>query len=243
MILAQKLLLGFFKKAEIVVLWSTSVQNGSGATSHTITLPDNMQPGDVVFVFSAISATTNYDLTAADGYTEVVDIFSNDTRGSNLGIFYKVMGSPVGETVVVSGPTGANRAQEPFSCFVMILRGVDTDSVLDVSAVTATGVNSASADPPAITPVTTGALLLCVGHAGIDVATSGALYPQTENAPSGFVLRYFSAVAAGARANAVLAVGSALWQEGTVNPGAFSIETNSASFSSWCAATIAVKPA
>lgn len=110
----------------------------------------SMAENDLVIVAysEGDAADTDYDMaTVTAGYTQVADLFSNDGADTNLGVFYKFMGGTPDSSVEVDGHGGTNTA---VAAVVMVFRGVDTTTPMDVAATTATGGDTFNANPPSI---------------------------------------------------------------------------------------------
>jgi hypothetical protein len=127
-----------------------SAENSAGnGADVTLTLPAT-QPGDLVIVAYAIGDNDSANQTMAmvtGGYTSVADLFSDDTLDVNLGVFWKVMGSPSETTAIVDGLGGTDAA---VAAVAMVFRGVDTGTPMDVTATTDTGIDTGIANPPSI---------------------------------------------------------------------------------------------
>lgn len=130
-----------------------------------------MQEGDLVVVMFAIYFCSSGDLNlqpTTSGYTEVCDLYGS-TCAQNFGVFYKFMGSTPDTDVTLQAfptTTGNNNWAQ---ARVMIFRGVDPDNPMDVTAVSSALNGVGDQDSPAITPVTTGAVVVdmmacCAGN-------------------------------------------------------------------------------
>lgn len=195
---------------------------GSSATS-----------GDLVIVVTgwASAADGNPAVTTA-GYTEVYDLYGNDTRDANLSVNWKIMGGTPDTSVTVSG---FNNAANGGATVVHVWRGADQTTPMDVSPPTgAASNNSALPDSPAITPVTSGAYVLTVGLG------TGAAAPTVFTEPSGYG-NVVSAAGAGSTMGAVAVIASISWPGGAVDPGAWTGTTGTSD--SRAAGTLALRPA
>ena len=115
----------------------------------TLTLPTLLQD-DLVIVAYAIGDDDNVDENMAmvtAGYTEVADVFVNDTIDNNLGVYWKFMGATPDTTAVVDGQGGADAA---VAAVMMAFRGVDLTTPMDVTPTTAFGQNTMHPNPPSI---------------------------------------------------------------------------------------------
>ena len=130
-----------------------SAQNGGDVTLDLTTI-SGLAQNDLVIVAYSIADTGDVDHNMAmvtAGYTEVADLWADDTDQTNLGVYYKFMGASPDASAVVDGLGGANAA---VTAACMAFRGVDTTTPMDVSATTATGINTMDPDPPSISTFT-----------------------------------------------------------------------------------------
>lgn len=135
--------------AQISFIGSAEASSSSNANA-TLTFPGGMAQNDLVIVVYAIGDNDNADIDlvmVTAGYTEIVDIFSDDVLEANLGVFYKVMGATPDTSAEVDGLGGVDAAT---AAVCMVFRGVDTTTPFDVTTTTATGVNTFVANPPSI---------------------------------------------------------------------------------------------
>jgi hypothetical protein len=205
----------------------TALTGGSGSTA---------QAGDIVIVVSGWSGTVDGNPgIATAGYTEVSDLYANDTRDANLSVSYKIMGATPDTTVSVNGSGGTAGANGSVAV-VHVWRGVDTVTPMDVSATTATGTNAATIDNASITPVTAGAIVLAAG-----LSTAAASAGDTSfTAPTGYsnaVMKNGNGTSLSVQAG----IASKSWSSGAENPAAWSNITTSTS-DSWAAVTLALRP-
>lgn len=163
------------------------------------------------------------------GYTEVSELYADDTVDANLSVNHKVADGDTTVTLSTSGSSG-----QPVVCAIDVRRGVSTATPMDVAATTATGINTGRPNPAAITPITEGAVIIVAGL-GTNFGTTLAIFTTTE-------LANFISVAGAASNNSVIGVGSLEWTSGAFDPATFgggSISGNS----SWVAVTMALRPA
>jgi len=118
----------------------------------------------------------------------------------------------------------------------MVFRGVDPTTPMDVTLTTATGGNSVLANPPSITPVTAGAWIACFGF--------GAHTDGTDTYTSAGDLTLFTSSGGNTTNDGTAGAGyKDDWVSGSFDPGAWTFSgTDSTSFS-WCAVTVALRPA
>lgn len=186
--------------------------------------------GDIVIVAVGIGSSGNVDVTLSTAdYIEVADLYGNDSNDANLGVYYKIMG-PTPDTEVVIGSTGD--AQNGCAVGIHVWRGVNQTTPMDVTAVPATGINTNRANPPAITPVTSGAVVVSMGSG---CATNAAVYTSSD-------LDNFRTAAVNDTFDAVVGIGSIEWGgSGEVDPAQFGGGDGSTTMA-WCAVTLALRP-
>lgn len=189
--------------------------------------------GDLVVIVLHYPAATNLDI-AVSGYTEVFDIYANDSYDSNLGGYYKVMGATPDTTVdvPVSGSTsnGLNVA-------IQVWRGINPATPIDTAAITFTGVDGAAPNPPAITPSVEGAPIIAVGAQAIQAFYTPGLLTSSD-------LENFQNVRdLASNIRGTLGMGSKIW----AGPAAFNAAAfgnfNNVATTSATAAVFALKPA
>jgi hypothetical protein len=213
------------------ISWNDGSTARSGQSLTSLTGGIGTQPAtdDIVIISFGASSGNNRDL-AASGYTEVTDLYANDTTDANLGLFYKVMGGTPDTTFDVSGGSGtaANIVR------VMVFRGIDTGSPLDVAVATSTGINSGTSVIPAITPVTQGAIIVGTASAvaGNVLNVSSAMTPPAA----------YSVFNSGKLSQLCHGMGYGVW-DGSGAAGPFTTEGASGNAASWAAAHIALRPA
>ena len=217
---------------------------GSTSSSSTIALNSGLtggsdsgvSAGDFVIAVFGSSATADRTLAITDGtsnYTLIdSELWSDDTRDTNLRVAYKFMGGTP-DTATTFGPTGDNA--DAGGTAVYVFRGVDPSTPLDVAAVPATGTDTSRADPPSITPTTAGAFIVCVGAAAHD----GDIDTFTSSDLVGFLT-----VGRGDTNDITIGIGhKADWASGPFDAAAFGhTQADSPAFS-WAAMSIALRPA
>lgn len=194
-----------------------------------VSLPSGLQQGDLVIVIAMTRNSTN-DIWSEGGgtWTKIADLLSTDTRSTNFAAFYKFMGSSPDTTVTIS----QDGAAAGMAAIAAAYRG-NNATVLDATTVTATGINSSDADPPAIVTQTNKAWVVAAGAA----SNSGT---PSLTAPSGYTNATLYDIGV---TNGLLFLASReMATAGSENPGAFTSSTSSLS-DSWCAASIAIRPA
>lgn len=198
----------------------------TGLTGGSDTAP---AAGDIVIVAYATGYPTSNTDVQVTGYTEIADLYANDTIDTNFGAFYKIMGSTPDTTISVS-PTGGSG--EGGVVAIHVWRGVNSTTPLDVATTTATGLNSCLPNPPAITPVTSGAVIIAMGGSFL----GGAVYQSSD-------LSNFRSDIFGSLRVANVGIGSKVWTGGTFDPAAWTFAGTDDTNYGWCACTIALRPA
>lgn len=128
--------------------------DGADATIDLTTLPVALQEGDLVVCFGGHSRVANAVGVSSAGWTQYSDDVSAAFR---LRIDYKFMSSSPDTSITCRG--SANVA-DGCAYRVWALRGIDPNNPIDVAAPTAATGTSTTPDPPAITTVTTNAVVL-----------------------------------------------------------------------------------
>jgi hypothetical protein len=188
--------------------------------------------GDFIIVHYSI-ATASADLAvgaATGGYTEQTELFANDSSGTNLAIYTKFAGGTPDTSITLTPP---GNSQYAYSGTIWVLRGVDATTPMDVAVATATGTNSALANPPSITPTTSGAWVFGFGSAAEDSLSTAFTSSDLTDFISDLQVDTNDSVSGS---------GYIQWTSGAVDPAAFSI-TGGSTLASWAAVTMAIRPA
>jgi hypothetical protein len=191
------------------------------------------QAGDLVVLFygtgSNVTTGRTLSVSTAD-YQALTQQLGSDTYDTHFNVFYKRMGSTPDTSVTVSG-TGSTA--DAGTVVIHVFRGVDETTPLDVSAVPASGNNSANANPPAITPTTSGAWIVAGGSAahadGVDTFTSTDL-------------SNFRTAGADDNYDVTIGAGTAEWSSGAFDPAQFGWTGTASTANSWAAYTLALRP-
>ena len=138
----------------------------------TITLPTGMQENDVVYVIA--SCTVNSGLTEIGGptWTQLLSIDNSGAAPLRAAIFRKIMGAvpDVSLSIQVLG-----NVDDAAAAIAVAFSGVNPSTPEDATTTSATG-NSTNPDPPNITSITGGAILLA---AAASRANDSAVSPPT----------------------------------------------------------------
>jgi hypothetical protein len=198
----------------------------------TVTHPGGIATNDVVYVAYAVGHnTSDFDMQVSTaGYSELADLYANDALDGQLGVFRKVQGATPDSTVVCVGTTASTGSA---AAVEHVWTGADTTTPEDATTTTATGIDSGVVDSPAITTVTANAIVLSTG--------SNANADTTVTAPSGYGNQVD--IEGNDSSDCVVMMASiAVVSPAEEDPPAWQDLTTS-SFQSWCAATVAIRPA
>lgn len=218
---------------------ATNSMLGSGSVGATIPLTSGLtggiasaaSAGDLVIAAFAAASTSNLTLSITSGYTLIgTEQYSDDGHDTNLRVAYKFIS---GDTETTFGFTGVGN---PGAVAVYVFRGVDPTTPLDVAIAETTGLNTVLANPPAITPVTPGAFIVCVG--------AGAANTGAENTFTSSDLTNFRTVAKRDGREAILGIGHKPdWVSGAFNAAAFGFTGGDGTNNSNASVSIALRPA
>lgn len=211
---------------------SSSTDTNVSLTSLTGGVASAPVENDLVIVYYGMCSFFDRSIgVTTAGYTEVAELFANDVAGTNLSVNYKLMGATPDTQVTVSA-TGSNG--DSGAVAIHVWRNVNLSSPLDVTSTTATGTNSVLCNPPAITPVTTGAVIVSGGAGG---------HQNGVRTYSSSDLSNFATIGGPNNTNDVtVGVGSATWTSGAFDPAQFTFSGTDAGINSWAAVTMALRP-
>lgn len=219
--------------------------SGTGA-SYTVSLNGTLtggiasspSAGDIVIVVTSFGNANNSTAPTVSGnssgaYTDIHAPFrANDTWDTNYAAEYAIQGSSVDTTLTI---TRVSSTAYGGVTVVQVWRGVDQGTPFDVTATTATGTNGSRPNAPAITPVTSGAVILA-GGGGMQT-TAGSAFTLPSNMTGGV-----SSFSNGTTSdNGTFLAYYNAWTSGSFDPNAATGGTTSTS-SSWCASTFALRP-
>ena len=205
----------------------TALTGGSGSTP---------LEGDVAICVTGWSSTLTNEASSSGvssgGWTWIADLGSDDNYAASYSVWYKKMGAtPDTSVTCISSATYGGAG------LVAVYRGVDPYVQLDVTTTVASGINTANADCPANTPVTTGALVLAVAGFGRNISYSWVGVP-----PTGYGDCFGQATDGGGGRCSVVGISSKDWSgSGAEDPGVYT-GIGTASFQCWAGATIVLRP-
>jgi len=224
---------------------SATAVNG-GDPSITLSGISGLAQNDLVIVAYSIADNDNVDENMAmitSGYTEVADLFSNDTVDANLGVFYKFMGVSPDTTATCDGLGGTDAG---VAAVAMAFSGVATvaqGGPFDVTSTTATGLSTAHPNPPSISTFTEATSWVVIAGGAADSAFSAI--PDTITYPTGYTTNPVSAFA-NDDTNAIVGMGYKSSPADPEDPGTMTLSGSLWSDSTdnaWCAVTMALKVA
>ncbi len=199
-----------------------------------------LQEGDLVVVAGAVGDddSANLDMaTVTANYNEVADLFSNDTDDTNMGVWWKLMGASPDSDVVVNAVGGTDAS---LAVVVMVFRGVDQTTPMDVTPTTAEAqLNTADPNPPSINHNNPSGVWTVIAGASGHVLGGASTYTFPTGYTTGAIDRGHDdtndiTVGLGYRSSGV----SDPEDPGTMNHSGTDSTTNS-----WTAATLALRPA
>jgi hypothetical protein len=186
--------------------------------------------GDIVVVGYGVSSGIATIDVGVFGYTEIVQVVSTSFRGTtrmSLSLSYKIL-TALESSFVVSAPGTINRSGV---VAVQVWRNVNA-SPFDVTYQTSTLNNTSNPNPPSITPVTIGAVVIAVGAGS---SQGGAFSYASSN------LSNFRTIGQIDDFDGAIGMGSHNWISGSFDPAAFSGGFSSTNDSA-AAVTIALRP-
>jgi hypothetical protein len=199
-------------------------------TSLTGGLQSAPSAGDFVLIYYGTGSTSDRNLVVS-GYTEITELYANDTADTNLAVAYKFMGSTPDTSLTLTG--GTLSSSDGGAVYISVWRNVDPLFPFDVTTTTATGIDSGLCNPPAITPITKGSYVVSGGASGNN--SNGTF---TSSDLSDFRSSH------GSDTNGVtIGGGYRTWTSGAIDPAAFTLlGSGSNSTYSWAAVTLALRP-
>lgn len=211
-----------------------------GTTSLSGGIGGDVQDGDTIILSygstSAGDLAISVDNHASITFTEVAELFADDSNDTNLAVAVGTISGTPPATFTINGTANtANGQVAILRCY----RNVNA-TIQDVAATTAQNGNTTIADGAAITPVTSGARVVavyaCAAPTGntIDFATPGV--------PSGWENFTSLSNTGGSTRYVAMCTFDKAWTSGALDPPALDPGDNPVS-GSWAAITIALRPA
>lgn len=219
-------------ESPFMLVGSSTVGTATSGGTITAQIPNGTEAGDFILVVHSARSTSDLNMSLSDlSYTTVADLYANDTYDANLGVHWKISNGTE-TTLDLPGGTGFIAA----ACAVQVWRGVDTTSPLDVTPSTATGIDTWKAVNPGITTVTPGSLVV-VTASMITLQFSNALFP-----PAGYDNELVASPVSGFSVARAAVASKYSPSAGALLAGAWSSPNDGAQYS-WCACTLALRPA
>lgn len=219
---------------------TVNIDVGSGLTGGA---SSTLQAGDFAVVAAVLcqvsSIYQDIAYSSGTGWTEDSALTVTDTQRCSMSVCYKYFTTTANSSVTFSK---SSRADAGAIALAMVYRGVNSSTPLDVISTTATGANSVLANPPSITPTTDRSLVLGIGGgahlSNLDTFSSSDLVRD-------FVSQGYANTYDGGSGDPTVGIGGINWNtgDGAIDPAAFSFSGSNSSTNSWCAATMALRPA
>ena len=212
---------------------SSTVGTATSGGTISATIPAGRTLGDLILVVHAARSTSDLNMSLADpSYTTIADLYADDSSDSNLGVHWKISN---GTETTLALPGGTGFISQ--TCSVQVWRGADLVSPLDVTPTTATGIGTGIAVSPSITTVTDDALVLLAAS----VLTGNSATIVTP--PSGFTDLTVAATPSGSIITRASVASKLAISAGLIASGSWSVSTSDNTAYSWCACTLALRPA
>jgi len=191
--------------------------------------------GDLVIIYFGTASTADRNLVVGSSYVEVTELYSSDTFDTNLVVARKFMGATPDTSITLTG--GTLSVDDAGAVVAQVWRGVDPVTPFDVTQTTATGQNSVLCDPPAITPVTPGAVIV---SGGAGAHNQSSIITGVYSSPD---LTGFRTAGQNDTNDVVIGVGYHAWTSGAFDPAQFAFLLSDSTSFSWAAVTLALRPA
>jgi hypothetical protein len=191
--------------------------------------------GDLVIAAIAASGTADLALTVTSpaGYTDAGSRYSNGTTSdANMHILYRIMPASPDTSITVSG---SGNAANGAATVVRVYRGVNQATPMDVTAVASGGTGSATPNPPSITPVTVGALVMITG------VYAAASVDATFTVPANYTLGRDASTDPGMACHCFTAHRTTMWTSGAEDAAGWGTITGAAG-DSWGAISVVIRP-
>lgn len=204
-----------------ITLSLTALTGGISSTAAT---------GDIVIVSVASGGTSHLNQgVSTSGYKELNDLYANgSSNDAMLSVNWKIMGATP-DTSVVTLPSGSTA--DGLAAAAQVWRNVDQVTPLDVASTSSSGTATGRPTPPAITPVTSGAVVIATGSGA---AATGAVFTTA-------TLSNFLSVSGADTIDGTVGMGSFAWTSGTYTPAQFTGGTTG-SGDSWAGLTLVLRP-
>jgi hypothetical protein len=194
------------------------------------------QYGDLIIVAVERSGSANKAYNIA-GFTQIADLYANDIQDSNFHVGYLIC--PIIPPTLVTFTGGSGNGNDGMAVIIQVFRNVDQTTPLDVTSTTFIAADTAIVNPAAITPVTSGAIIVVAGGASHDATAGGAF---TANYLTNF--RTTNTVALVETNDATVGMGYVAWTSGAYDPAAWTFDGTGGTPLNWShsAVTMAIRP-
>jgi hypothetical protein len=220
---------------------ATAAFPGTGSGSISLSSISIQQNDFVIVAISVGNVVVDLTISSISGnnngaYTNSADLYGNGTNSdTNLIVATKKQGATV-DTTFSFTLAGTGIGSADYNYVARVYRGLDTTTPIE-SGIVQTGQGSGTdlADPPSITPTTTGAVIVAV-YGGAQQSSLAWTAPANM---SNFVQARQTTGVGGQ--HGIIGMGDAAWTSGLFNPNA--VTGGSAdSRDSWASATMVLKP-
>lgn len=202
------------------------------------------QDDEVIVVYGTSATSIDRGIAVASGWTALFtpNLVFDDTNDVNFVVARKRMGSTPDTSVTLTASSPSTSAVGSSSVVIVVLRGVDSTSFLDVAVGQAGSVASALPDPVSVTTTTDGTFLLVAATSAVSNVAGVTLTPNSEMTQLETITGF-----TGQTQNVITTVAYRNNPPTGVNdPQVWSYQVSGVptnpSTSSWASATIAVKP-
>ncbi len=235
---------GWFSPVTVVSHKSDAWARINASTTVSLTGMSIAENDEVVVIVGTSGTSIDRGVGIQSGWSTLFspNLIFDDTNDVNFLVARKRMGSTPDTSVDITSSNPTSSGVGSTTVVVVVLRGVDSTSFLDVAVGQAGSADSSTPDPASITSVTDGVFYLVAATAAVSSLTGVTLVPGAEltqlETVSGF---------AGQSQLAVTTVGyKNINATGAYDPPAWVYNVsgvpNNITTSSWASATIAVKP-
>lgn len=217
--------------------WKQAGYDGAaGSTDVSLTnltggLASSPSDGDVVFVARGVTRTVDQAFNIRDAsdvdYTTITDLYITDINSINLHVGYKRMGATP-DTIVRIDNSG--HSSYPSIVAIVVLRGCNTATLLDVAARAAAGQDTGQPDPASIFPSTSGAEIVAFG-----ASTASAVFTSSDYDS------FTSTAKTESLGNVTIGTGLKTWTSGAFDANQWGGGSTNTTHS-WATATFAVRP-
>jgi len=191
--------------------------------------------GDLVVLYYGVGGTSSYNgYFSVDlaGSSIIINTYTTDSYRVKGGAIYKIIGATPDTSIRFAG--GTHSVYCGGAAIALVFRGVNQTTPIDVLSTYALINNTVLGNPPAITPATPGAVVLC---GALGASTSTGVYTSSD-------LTGFTSVVGASIYRGIAGVGYVEWAGGSpVDAAQFGYTSSNSSDYSNLSVTIALRPA